>query len=112
VLPTSTLPPPTPTPVAPTPTLLPTPALVTPTPVYVEAVPAVGNQWIVKQPALVCGNPCTCAPVVRTIASGTAVTVLETMSCRGDTWSKIADGEWLGPRLLEEDGAIVTTTVP
>lgn len=107
----------------PTPTLAPTPQPFTPTPIYVDtASPALTpetntkinteiKQRIVNQTALVCGNPCTCAPVVRTITSGTAVSVLETLTCRGDTWSKIADGEWLGPRLLD-DGAVATTAVP
>lgn len=106
-----TLAPLTPTLAPATPTLTPTPLPLIATPAYVDNAPAIVQRWIVNQTALVCGNPCSCAPVVRTITSGTAVRVLETARCRSDTWYKIADGEWLGPRLLD-DGAVATTAVP
>ncbi|MBX3011525.1 MAG: hypothetical protein KF832_08450 [Caldilineaceae bacterium] len=58
---------------------------------------------VLKQSALVCGRPCSCAPIVRTIASGTAVTVLDTRPCDGLLWYQIGEQEWLGPRLLVLD---------
>lgn len=100
-IPTSTLLPPTPT-LLPTvlpavlPTVLPS-AAAPPTSVPTTVNPA---SQIVKQSALVCGMPCSCAPVVRTIPGGTAVTVLDTMLCDGNTWYQIGEHEWLGPRLL------------
>ncbi len=60
------------------------------------------RQGIVNQSALVCQTPCSCAPVVRTIAQGSQVSILETQRCGLDTWVRIADGEWLGPRFIEE----------
>jgi len=64
--------------------------------------PTLITQGIVKQSALVCQNPCSCAPVVRTIPSGTQVNMLETQRCGLDTWIRIGDDEWLGPRFIEE----------
>lgn len=91
MMPTATPLPPTPT--APPPTIAPTPTSAPPT---VEPIP----QSRVARTALVCQNPCSCAPIVRTIAQGTAVTVRQTQACGGDTWYQIADNEWLGPGLV------------
>lgn len=90
----------------PVPTLAPT----LPPPTATPAVTAVPKHTV-NQTALVCGTPCSCAPVVRTITRGAEVTVVETANCQGDTWYKIADDEWLGPRLLD-NGAIATVAAP
>lgn len=62
----------------------------------------------VNRTAIVCGNPCSCAPVVRTIPRGETVTILETATCSGDTWYRINVSEWIGPNLIET-GNIHTT---
>ncbi len=73
-----------------------------PATVTVPLLPADPRQGIVNQTALVCQNPCSCAPVVRTIARGNQVNVLETQRCGLDTWVRIGAGEWLGPRFVDE----------
>ncbi|MEZ4728310.1 MAG: hypothetical protein R3E79_14345 [Caldilineaceae bacterium] len=90
----------------PIPTLAPT----LPPPTAAPVVTAVPKRTV-NQTALVCGTPCSCAPVVRTITRGAEVTILETANCQGDTWYKIADEEWLGPRLLDDD-TIMTPVAP
>ncbi len=83
------------------PTALPATRTVTAT---VAATPSLTGtlQGIVNQTTLVCGNPCSCSPVVRTIPGGTQVSVEGTQSCGLDTWYRIGEDEWLGPRFVDE----------
>ena len=85
--------------------LVPTPIPVTPTPLPTTiAPPSTDNATnTVIQPALVCSNPCSCSPVVRTITKGTQVTVLETSRCGNDIWYRISEDEWLGPHLINSE---------
>lgn len=89
----------TPTPLPPTPTNAPPTVAPTPTdpPPTVEPQPMSS----VIRTALVCQNPCSCAPIVRTIPQGAEVTVLQTQTCSGDVWYQIGEDEWLGPGLVD-----------
>lgn len=80
------------------PTLLPTTTPLPPTPTAVAPAP----QNSVLRSGLVCGKPCSCAPIVRTITQGTPVTVLQTQLCGSDTWTQIGEAEWLGPGLVDQ----------
>lgn len=101
VAPTMTPMPPTdtPTPLPPTPTPLPPTVAPTPTEILPTVAPVPLSSVI--RTALVCQNPCSCAPIVRTIPQGTEVTVLQTQTCGGDLWYQIGEEEWLGPGLVD-----------
>lgn len=68
----------------------------------ITPVKADSAQSTVNQTAVVCGKPCSCSPVMRTITRGTQVAVFETTSCGGDIWYRIGESEWLGPHLIED----------
>lgn len=86
-----------PTPLPPTPTNVPTTVAPTAPPPTLPAAPLSS----VIRTALVCQNPCSCAPIVRTISQGTLVTILQTELCGGDVWYQIGEEEWLGPGLVD-----------
>ncbi|MCE7986188.1 MAG: hypothetical protein DYG89_33850 [Caldilinea sp. CFX5] len=96
---TPVLPTMTPTPLPPTPTTVPPTVAPAPTAPPPTLVPAPLSSVI--RTALVCQNPCSCAPIVRTIPQGTEVTVLQTQVCGGDVWYQIGENEWLGPGLVD-----------
>ncbi len=101
---TPVLPTATPMPLSPTPTAIPPtpiPPTVAPPPTKIPPTVAPAPMSSVIRTALVCQNPCSCAPIVRTIPQGTAVTVLQTQACGGDLWYQIGEDEWLGPGLVE-----------
>lgn len=83
------------------PTLAPTTTPLPPTPTSAPPTVAPAPQNSVLRTGLVCSKPCSCAPVARTIAQGTPVTVLHTQLCGSDTWYQIGETEWLGPGLIE-----------
>ena len=74
-------------------------------PIKVPETKAEQTSSTVNRTSVVCGTPCSCSPVVRTITRGTQVTVIERTSCSNDTWYRIGKGEWLGPGLID-DGAL------
>lgn len=80
------------------PTLPPTATPLSPPPTAVAPAP----QSSVLRTGLVCGKPCSCAPIVGTISQGTPVTVLQTQLCGSDTWYQIGEAEWLGPGLVDQ----------
>lgn len=83
------------------PTLLSTATPLPPTPTVVSPTVAPAPQSSVLRSGLVCGKPCSCAPIVRTITQGTPVTVLQTQLCGSDTWYQIGEAEWVGPGLVD-----------
>lgn len=92
----------TPVNVAATATPIPTPLPPTPLSTAVTPTQTGRTTHTVIQSGLVCGNPCSCSPVARTIIRGAQVAVLETTSCSGGTWYRIGEGEWLAPGLVDD----------
>ena len=85
------------------PTLLSTATPLPPTPTVVSPAVTPAPQSSVLRTGLVCGKPCSCAPIVRTITQGTPVTVLQTQLCGSDTWYQIGETEWVGPGLVDQN---------